>query len=124
MPETISCAQIEGIFVGLGVLAVTPRQNGEEPRHSLGAVTDAVLLVPLNRLQYTFLRNKHTEATGLLVSWLGCLGEVRLGTETCDTKASGPAPLFPAHSSPPHLSPPLVSPPTSVQPFLCPLEGS
>lgn len=40
MPETTSCTQIEGIFVGLGVLAVTPRQNGEEPRPSLGAVTD------------------------------------------------------------------------------------
>lgn len=80
MPETISCTQIEGIFVGLGVLAVTPRQNGEGPRPSLGAVTDAVLLVSLNRLQYTFLRNKPTEATGLLVSWLGCLGKMSLGT--------------------------------------------
>lgn len=81
MPETISCTQIEGIFVGLGVLAVTPRQNGEEPRPGPGAVADAVL-VSLDRLQHTFLRNKHTEATGLLVSWLGCLGEVKLETET------------------------------------------
>lgn len=81
MPETISWTQIEGIFVGLGVLAVTPRQNGEGPRPSLGAVTGAVLLVSLNKLQYTFLRNKPTEATGLLVSWLGCLGEVSLGTD-------------------------------------------
>ena len=54
MPETIFCTQIEGIFVGLGVLAVTPRQNGEGPRPGLGAVTEVLRTKAMQRRKALF----------------------------------------------------------------------